>query len=562
MRAFLVFARRQAVAVAVLTVALTILGIALVTRVSFDANVLRLLPQRSQSVRAFQQFLQNFGSLDQLYILFESPGPIGEHADFVDAFVGELRRAPEVQSVDARLFEPGKDWSYLSDRELLLLGPADATAALERFRSPGLDRELVHARELLSTPSEQVKALVQQDPLGLLTLLRNRLGRSQGFVSFDPTQEGYVSKDGRGRLVIVKPTGQPFDTDFCKLLFRRLAAVESTARARAAEDDPDHGMVKVQAAGAYRVSLETEQLIRREGIINTVASIVLLLAITFAVFRTTWVMIYGLVPLALAALLTLGINGLIHGGLSPATSGSAGMLFGLGIDGVILLYMRYLEERRAGATPDEAVPRMSGTAVTVVLAQMTSVATFLALLVIDFPTLQDLGSLVGLGMLFCCAATLVILPASLPRRSGPNIGREITTPWLGRFVSRGSRPIVWVSLLATIALGAASTRLKFDTGIEKLQAQTRGATLERDLAARFSLPQDVLITINEHTDIESLLAADARLTEALATRAPQVVAGIVAFILPSARDQERVGQHPGGIGNDQRGRDRRHSTCC
>lgn len=542
MKALLVFAHRQVAAVAVLTIASAIIGIVLVSRVSFDPNVLRLLPQRTQSVQAFRQFLQNFGSLDQLYILFDAPGPIGEHADFVDAYVSELRQVPEVQSVDSQLFEPGKDWSYLSDRELFLLGAADAAAALERFRPPRIDRELVHTRELLTTPSDQVRALVQQDPLGLLTMLRNRLGRSQGFISFDPTQEGYVSKDGRSRLLIVKPTGHSFDSDFCKALFRRLATVESAARARAAEDDPDLGMVKVEAAGAYRVALEAEELIRHEGIVNTVASIALLLAITLAVFRTPWVMIYGLAPLALASLLTLGINGIIHGSLSPATSGSAGLLFGLGIDGVILLYMRYLEERGAGATTDEAIPRMSGTAVSVVLAQMTSVATFLALLLIDFPTLQDLGSLVGLGMFICCGATLVILPACLPRRSGSVTRGAITTPWLGRLVTRGARPIVWISLFATVVLSAASTRLRFDTSIEKLQAQTQGATLEDDLAQRFSLPKNVLLTINEHPDIEALLATDARLTETFAARAPQVAVASAAFILPSATEQERVAE--------------------
>ena len=61
------------------------------------------------------------------------------------------------------------------------------------------------------------------------------------------------------------------------------------------------------------------------------------------------------------------------------------MLFGLGIDGVILLYLRYLEERREGASADQAIRRMSGTASSVVLAQATTAATFLALLFIDFP---------------------------------------------------------------------------------------------------------------------------------------------------------------------------------
>ena len=251
-------------------------------------------------------------------------------------------------------------------------------------------------------------------------------------------------------------------------------------------------------------------------------------------------MVYGFAPLALAAVLTLGINGLIHGSLSPATSGSAGMLFGLGIDGVVLLFLRYLEERRAGASADEAVSRMSSTASSVVLAQATTAATFLALLFVDFPTLQDLGSLVGLGILLCCGLTLLLLPALLPRRDEAHVGRGLTAAWLGRFVTRAARPILWVSLIATIALAAASTRLRLDTSIEKLQAETRGTLLEKEVADRFSLPQDVLLVLSEDADIEPLLETNARLERALATDAPSVAASGIGFMLPSAQEQSRV----------------------
>jgi len=538
----LVFARRHTTFVFGIAIVAALSGILLVSRVSFDANILRLLPQRSPSVRDFQLFLRDFGSLDHLYVVFNSAGAIGDHGELVDRYVEALRHAPEIESVDAQLFEPGKDWSYLSDRELYLLGADGAAAALARFRSPQLDGEIAHARDLLSMPSAQIKALVQQDPLGLLTMLRDRMGREKGFVSFDPTQEGYVSPDGHSRLVVVKPKGPPFDTDFCKALFKRLSTVEATARQEAAAEDPDAGAVEIQAAGAYRVSLEAEQLIRREGIVNSIGSLLLLLLVVFAVFRTPWVMLYGCAPLALAAVLALGINGLIQGSLSPATSGSAGMLFGLGIDGVVLLYLRYLEERRTGASADDAVRRMGGTASSVVLAQVTTAATFFALLFIDFPPLQELGSLVGLGILLCCGLTLLLLPALLPRRTDARTGRGLTAAWLGRFVTRAAAPIVWVSAIATIALGAASTRLHLDTSIEKLQAQTRGAVLEKEVADRFSLPRDVLLVLNEHEDIESLLETDARLERALAAEAPPVAANGIGFLLPSAREQARVAQ--------------------
>jgi len=535
--ALLVFGRRHTALVVTFSLAMAAVGAWLVSRTTFDANVLRLLPRHSPAVADFRTFLTDFGSLDHLYVVFESADGVDGHADFVDAYVERLRKAPEIESVDAQLFEPGKDWNYLADRELYLLGADDAVDALKRFEAPRIDAELARSRDLLSMPSPAVKALVQQDPLGLLTALRDRLRREKGFGAFDTTQDGYVSQDGRGRLLIVKPRGAPFDTDFCKALFARLSAIESDARRDAASDA---AAVRVQAAGAYRVSLEAEALIRRETMVNAAGSLVILVLVMAVVFRTPWILVGGFAPLAVASVLTLGINGRLRGSLSPATSGSAGMLFGLGIDAVVLLYLRYVEERDAGASIDEAVGRMGGTAASVVLAQATTAATFLALLVVDFPTLQDLGGLVGIGIILCCAFTLLMLPGLLPRRAPSPTAIGGVARWLGSFVTRSSRPIVWSSLAATIALGIAARGVRVDTSIDRLQAQTAGSRLEDEVAARFGLPRDVLLVLHEDADLERLLDADERLQAALAARTPGVATSGVGFFLPSARGQQRV----------------------
>src|SRR5262245_24546337 len=44
----------------------------LIARLSFDANVLRLLPRQAPTVRSFETFLKDFGTLDSLFIVFES----------------------------------------------------------------------------------------------------------------------------------------------------------------------------------------------------------------------------------------------------------------------------------------------------------------------------------------------------------------------------------------------------------------------------------------------------------------------------------------------------------
>ncbi|MES1254298.1 MAG: MMPL family transporter, partial [Acidobacteriota bacterium] len=531
--AWLETTRRRAGTVLVATGLVAALGIWLVSRVAFDANILRLLPQRAPAVRSFQTFLRTFGSLDHLYIVFESADAVAEHEDLVDAYVAALRRSPQVESVDAELLEPGKDWTYLSDRSLLLLGPDGAAEALARVRPPRVDAELAHARDLLSTPSKQVTELVQQDPLGWLTALRDRMDREKGLIAFDPLAKGYISADGHSRLVIVKPAGAPFDIDFCKTLFQTLAAVEREARA--ASQDTGGVPVQIQAAGAYRVSLESEQLIRRDAIINSVGSLVLLLVFVLVLFRTPWIMVYGFLPVVIGAVLALGVAGHLLGGLSAATSGSAGMLFGLGIDGIILLYLRHLEAPRTNGAVPTAL--LAGTAGSVILAQLTTAAPFLGRVFIDFPPLQELGALVGLGILFVCALTIALVPGWLARTRPPASRPPMRADRLGRFVVRRAAPIVWTGLAVTVVLCAAAFRLRIDTRIERLQTQTGGAQLERDVAARFSLPQDVLMVLNEGPAVDPLVEADTRLTAALAAEHPTIAVSGIGLLLPPARAQ-------------------------
>ena len=55
------------------------------------------------SIPAFRTFLSTFGSLDQLYVVFTAPEgyPIADYGDRIDAWIDQLRAAPEIDRVDA-----------------------------------------------------------------------------------------------------------------------------------------------------------------------------------------------------------------------------------------------------------------------------------------------------------------------------------------------------------------------------------------------------------------------------------------------------------------------------
>src|SRR5262249_48664042 len=138
--------------------------------------------------------------------------------------------------------------------------------------------------------------------------------------------EGYVTPDGRRRLVIAKPRRPPFDAAFSRALDNRLQHLAETQAAEAAasadrSDDERRPPLQVQFAGGYRIAVETESLVRREAVFNTLGALALILPLLFGVFRSVWLVTVGALPSLLSALIVLGALGFSHASLTAAGTG-------------------------------------------------------------------------------------------------------------------------------------------------------------------------------------------------------------------------------------------------
>jgi predicted RND superfamily exporter protein len=511
---------------------------------TFDADVLHLLPRGGIAVPAFRTFLERFGTLDHLYVVFEAPAEhtIDEYDETIDAFVERLRVSPEIEGVDAGPGERTREWSYVADRILLLLGPRKLTQALSRFEPTGLPAQLASTRELLSVPSSEMASLVQSDPLGLFLLVRDRLAGATAGLAIDTSRGTYVTADGRSRLILVRPTRPPFDTAFSKQLFERVRGIEgSLLRSRSPEGEsrtlaPLHPPgLAVRYAGGHRISLEIEGIVRRESIWNSVGALAVILPLLYFAFRSPWLVAVGAVPSALAILIVLAGYALTGSTLSAAATGAAAMQFGLGIDGVVLLFVAFRHLTSTGLDGDGATAGLAGSASSMLLGMWTTAATFYGLTVVDFPSLEELGRIIGHSMVLCGVLTLVLVPALLPRL--PRRAPPLTAWWLSRLVERYAVTILVLAALVTIGFGVVATRLRVDPSLDRLRANTSGTAFEQEVATRFRVPQDVYVVTATGPSLEPLLEANESLRERLARAAPGVVVQTPASLLPSARAQ-------------------------
>jgi predicted RND superfamily exporter protein len=503
-----VFRRRRSMLLAAALVGA--LSAWLLGRLQFDTDVLHLLPARGPAVSALQTYLASFGNLDRLFVMFEAPGDhtIAEYRDQIDDMVEHLRQLPDLASVDAGLGDGNVDWSYVLDRQLLLLGPEGVTPALSRLGATTMDQQLLRARDRISLAPESMGALAQQDPLDLIGLVRSHLTEQAIPLTFSASDDGYVSPDGRARLVIARPLEPPYNTAFSRTLNAKLDAIWQTP------GDPSLPRLLVKEAGGYRVSVEAEDLIRNEGSFNGFLTLGAIVAIVVIVFRSLRPLIVVVVPMLLASLATIAIYGAVRP-LSMVAAGSVAMLFGLGEDGGTLMYVTYLQRRRSGMDAETAAVGLSEVGLSMAIGFATTAATFLGLTVIDFPALQELGLLIGIGILACGLCTLVLVPALLPRNPPAAQLREFRADGLARFTTRWRKPILAVAAVLTIGLGVGATFLRVSPTVDKLEARTPARAVEREIAARFNLPEDAIFVVGEGPELEPLLVANQQLKDAL-----------------------------------------------
>lgn len=538
----LIWSRRHRVMVAFGALCLAALSAAGVRRLSFDTDVLSLLPRDGRVIPAFRTFLERFGSLDQLYVVFTAPEghSISDYEAEIEGWIERLRRLPEIARVDGGLSDRSRDLSWLVDRQLLLLRDDLLQEALGRLRGDGMRAALASRRELLALPSPALTEIVRRDPLGLYDLLREQLGGALAGGNPGVTDAGYATADGRRRLVMALPARPPYDTDFSHSLFAALDRVRTESAATRAESNDDEPLppVQVEFAGGHRIAVETETLVRRESILNSVGSLVLILPLLFLVFRSPWLVAVGPLPSSVSLLIVLGLLGLAGATLSAAATASAALLFGLGIDGVVLLYVSYTLALRDGTDPEAAVHGLAGPASSMLLGMWTTAATFYGLTVVDFPSLQQLGALIGHSMVLCGIFTLFLVPALLPRRV-PLLMRSLTMPRLAVWVERRRMAILGSAAIATIALGITALSVRINPTLDRLRSVTAGAVFLEKIGPEFGLPADVYVVLQRGANLDDLLGTNERIVQRIADALPSTRVQAASALLPSREIQAR-----------------------
>ena len=452
----------------------TVLAAALVVRLPVTADLLDVMPENTPSIVAFTDFLRDFGILNGLVVVVESPEPSPDALIAAVQSLGEqLSASPYAASVDFNLLQSGS--RFVATHFPLYLDGDGVARLATRLSAEGVREQMRKNREALVSPlaSPLDGELIGRDPLNIRELIQASLIQRLPAASLDLSTGYYLDRSHRLALLTVRPSGSVRDMVFVRGLHREVSRIA----AQTVGPVGPSGALRVGLAGGYARAAEALGVIWQDMVVSFSVSLVLVLLILYAAFRPS-PMVMGVFVVTLCASLawTLLLAYLLYGTLNIITSIVAAMLIGLFVDYIIQTFRRFREFLRADGDPRRAMElTLAGTGKAILSGALTTSVGFFSVVVTSFRGLHELGVVAGFGILFCLAATLFLLtsllawiaqrrPTSLLAHPPSGLGEA----WIARFVDGRGRALAVGFVLLLAASLAAATRVGFDASLESV----------------------------------------------------------------------------------------------
>ena len=392
--------------VVAVSLAATVAGGALATRLTVDSDLAALLPDAFPSAQAMRAMGEGVVWESHLRVALKTEDFDGAVA-LAQALSAELAELPDVASVAYR-----NDLDFYERNALLFLEEERLDSLHAAVRSA---MDVTRQRHnplmvdgLFGDGEADAEAVVRDELRAWEEEYRAALPRP------------YYANPSRTVLVVdVTPARSGGDLASARAL---LASVQATVdRVDPTSFAPD---VQVFYGGNVRNRITEYETIRGD-ILGTAAygvgGVFLLLAVAF---RSVAVALLISMSLAASLAWTFGVTFLLLGKLNTITGFLFLVLFGLGVDHGIHAMARYREVRRKGLPTEAALHQMvcrGGRAL--ILSAVTTAAAFFSLTIFDFRGFSELGLITGMGTLFGVLAMLVLLPALVVLAEGRGLLR-------------------------------------------------------------------------------------------------------------------------------------------
>lgn len=348
------------------------------SRISFDVDILKLLPTHLPQVRGLGIFIEQFAQMDELVITLEGPGDLAAEADSLAEDLG--RHTGEVSIALSR--PPWEsDPAGLSELlafQLINIPPVDFRAILDRLAPSQTNATLQESLdELAESFDPAVVAMRGYDPF--------RLTESLKLDNLPSGADEFSSADGTFRVVYVK-SAKPLAN------YREAIAWIASIRSIVNEWRGDRD-VTIGFTGEPAFVADISGSMQHTMALSGGATMLIIAGIFWLCYRRLGPLLVLQGMLALTFLLSLATAGWFLDDLTVIGVGFASVMIGLSVDyGFFVFQQSMRHQGTTGALRRRCLLSIAWTC-------STTAAAFLALNFSSLPGLTQLGNLVALGVL-------------------------------------------------------------------------------------------------------------------------------------------------------------------
>jgi predicted RND superfamily exporter protein len=427
-----------------------------------------LLPADTPSVIAAEKLAQRAPSRDTMLAIVVAPDAKTRATAATRLAEGIRALGPDlVESADA---DDRAVRAFVHEHRHLYVPVAELTAVRDALAAQIADAKLRANPLFIELDDEAPPATEKLDELRAKQ--RDAAGRL--------ARDKHVSADGRSQVIVVHTSFRATDVDRDRKLMRALDELASEIRGA-------HPFVTIGYAGGPAVSLAEHGALSRGIVLSSLITAALVSLVLFVYLRNKRALVLLGLNILVATILSFGAAALTVGHLNAATAFLGAIIAGNGVNYGILLFARYLEERR-GENPERAMAiAIRGTLVPTLVASLGAAIAYGALGATKFRGFADFALIGGVGMIICWIATFVLLPALVLRFAASNM-RELS-PVFGRLVVGAfgfRRPLVAGALAMVFTVGAIAMSWRYLTSdpyeydLTQLRSQAPDAVAARE----------------------------------------------------------------------------------
>lgn len=535
-----------------LAVLITAATVVPASRVRFDPDIVRLLPEGSEAAAAYRLFLDRFGGLERIFLVIRAAdeASVADLPEIVEHISERLSASPLLHTVRAGVTPEDERFllENVVERAPLLLADGWRRQVAERIEPEAIRKRVARIRTTLISPHGDLELpLYRHDPFGFATELGLRAAPVD--LPVDEATLLFLTPDRRAALLLLTPAVGEVDPEGGRALEREIdAAVVEAAGSYGAR-------IEHAAIGGPLYAAHDEAILRGDLSTTLTGSILACGAVLVVAFAGLSVPVAAAVALALALVWTLASAGLVFGALSPISVGFAAVLVGLGLDYAIHGGARFREEVARDGSVEAAFAR-SWRAVgpAVATSAATTAGAFAVLSAAHFKPLRELGVVVGLGIGSVLVATAtvggaVLVVSARRRRWRRPLGRSWRLMGVGieravGIATTRSRTVLATAALLTLAGVVGLATLRLDADLRALRPVDHPSLqAERFVTGQFDIGLDTATVVVPGDNLSTALSRAGRASSLLQERLPEAdVLSPSSVLAPPERTDLRLAE--------------------